>query len=252
MKTKLFLLPLLFCLSSLKSIAQDKLYVGIELGPRREDYIFNDPHGLLYKKEYPHALYGISVAYELNKKYTFESGLYSNPIADDENFVGSRFRGYSNPDRATQIPLRLKRTLIPLGNRLQLNGIIGVSYSYFGRANCPTGVCFTGSAGTRSRTTADYFETKRYAVEKHIWLGEVGASLTYKLRPKLNLDITYSYYQGLKPITRTYAEYYKEGNPILEADFYSKGSSTNLLFRLSYHLFDFSKSEKQSEEYYKN
>jgi hypothetical protein len=252
MKTKLILLLLSICVCNAESIAQSKLHVGIEIGPKKEHFEYEDPYAIIAKKEYRHTIKGLSIAYELNKNYQIESGIYSTPRADNVNFASSRIRGWGNPDRMLQIPLRINRTVLSLTPRLQLRGIAGISYVYNSRANCPTEECYTGARGSGRKPTTPYVEASKYTLNKHTYLGEIGLSANYALKPKLNLSLAATYNHGFRPITRIYTSYYPDEDNAFQALSYSKGSSTNFLLKLSYQLFDFSKPKNQPDEYFKN
>lgn len=243
--------------------AQQKLHIGVEIGPKQEHFTYEDPTLLLYPKEYHHTIKGINVSYELNKNYTIETGFYSNPqTANVNTVIAPMFYGWSRPDRMVQIPVRISRSLVTISPKLSLRGQIGIAYLYNSRANCPTEDCYVSSKIISSEIDNNgvpklpYFEAHVYATNRHAWLGEGGVNLNYKLKPKLSLSFTASYYQGLKPITRIYAAWYEDNSenaePTRTAMSYSKGSSTNYLLRLSYQLFDFSKPKDQPDEYYKN
>lgn len=259
MKTKLILLLLLLFTCSSKSIAQNKLHLGIEIGPKQEHFTYEDPNRLMFQKEYRHTIKGISIGYELNRVYSLESGLYSNPqTANVNTVIAPMYYGWSNPDRMVQIPIRISRELYAINSKLSLRGQIGASYNYNFRANCPTKECYVSSKFFSSEMDDNgvpelpYFEANVYAINKHAWLGEAGVSLNYKLKPKLNLAFTASYYQGFKDITRIYSAWHEDEETKITAFSYSKGSSTNFLLKLSYQLFDFSKPKNQPDEYFKN
>mgnify|MGYP005754981317 CR=1 FL=1 len=248
MKTKLTFLTLFLACSFLTATAQQKLHIGVEIGPKQEHFTYDDPNGILFKKEYHHTIKGLSFSYELNKNYTIESGFYSTPRADNINFMSERLYGWGNPNRMFQIPLKVNRNLLSLSPKIQFRGIMGVSYVYNSKADCPSGECYTGGKSSGNKPQTPYNEAYIYALEKHFLLGEAGANINYKLKPKLNLAFTASYNLGFKPITRIYTEYHPDENIVRNAVAYSKGSSTNYLLKLSYQLFDFSKPNK---EYYK-
>ncbi|WP_299984785.1 outer membrane beta-barrel protein [uncultured Pontibacter sp.] len=239
--------------------AQNKLHVGIEIGPKQEHFTYEDPNRLMYQKEYRHTIKGISISYELNKDYSLESGLYSNPQTTNVNTtIAPMYYGWNRPDRMLQIPIRLSRELYVINSKLSLRGQIGASYSYNYRANCPTQECYISSElysseiGNNGTSDFPYFEAKVYALNKHAWLGEAGISLNYKLKPKLNLALAASYYHGFRDITRIYSAWHEDESTKITAFSYSKGSSTNFLLKLSYQLFDFSKPKNPPDEYFKN
>ena len=238
---KLFIKAFLILLP-FTALGQNKTYLGLEIGPKFENYDFIDNGDGLYTEPFFFSpIYGLTLGQELNQRFALETGFYINNYGESYRIEGESGYFASNAILAYQIPFRLKVRLNLLKEKLSLVSTVGYNfainseYSPNGptsgsRQNFSTGVGPQINDSTRTQDISTYFQEKTYG------LFEVGLALEYKFKKSTAIYLSANYLAGFKRLVEMDVKYWINDEPEQTGTVFSEGEYGSIVFGIKYSI----------------
>lgn len=227
----IFLFPLLL-------MAQNKSYLGLELGPKFELYQATDNGtGIIIKPFFFSPILGLTLGHELNP-FLIETGFYLNSYGESFRIEGEG-NGYnaSNAILAFQIPIRLKVRIPIIKDRLSFLPSIGYTFAINNDfESSGSSASFSVSSDGRFNDSTRVEATSIYGFEKTYGLLEAGLGFDYTFDNHLVLSMGANYLHGFKRVVELDVKYWINDGPEQTGTVYSNGGYFNIVFGLKYPI----------------
>ena len=226
-----------FLLVSLALNAQNRTYLGVEVGPKFEIYEYADNGDALYTKPFLFSpIYGVTLGQEINRNFMLETGFFINDYGESYRIRGDIGWFSSSGIIAYQIPLRLKARLNLIKDRLSLISTIGYAFAInndYGYDSYGKSLTTNNLPGFNQRT--ETVDTSRYLKKTYNML-ETGLALEYEFRNSLKLSLSANYLRGFSRVTEIDVRYRIDNGPEQMGTVFSNGDYYSIFLGLRYPI----------------
>lgn len=223
------------------AFGQNKTYVGLEIGPKLENYqSIDNGDGLLTKPFFYSPIYGLTIGQELNKILTVETGFYINDYGESYRINGDFGYSASNALVAYQIPLRLKARVNVIKDQVSIVPTIGYTFAINNDfESSGSGAGFTTSMGAAFNDSTRTQHTSTYNLRRNYGLIEAGLALEYKLPQQMILYLSTNYLKGLHRVVEMEVRYWINDEPEQTATVFSNGDYYSIAIGIKYPISNF-------------
>ena len=220
--------------------AQNKTYLGFDIGRKYDIYQSIDNGDALYTEPFTCCpVLGINLGQEINKTFTFETGIYLNSYGGGFGINGIGYTGGNN-FLAYQIPLRLKANLNIIEDKLRLVTTVGYTFAYnLNPGSTGSGSIISTSTSQSSGVMIDSSIVEyNYNVSQREYYGllETGISIEYIFKNDIIIYLAANYLTGFKRMVEYDVKYTLNNQGEQNGKAFSNGDYYSIFLGLRYPI----------------
>lgn len=238
-----FVLSIICILMVSMSYGQSKWFLGFETGFKGDLHSVQGDDSELSSPVAPGIFKGVTIGRTFHEKWLMETGVSYLAYSGGATFDEIAYTQYFDMLNAIQIPIRLKRTVFLIPNRMSITPSVGANLLYNLDYNSLSGgggmMGLYNEEGELESASFEYSYVSHTRYHRIFPMLEAGLSVDYKFSGGLELFLQSRYQAGFSKLLKYDVAYAKDVGPQKTATFSSRGNQYHILAGIRYPISNF-------------